>query len=261
MSNTSCSSGHPVKSSKQSGCGTKGASQQIASAEVYATPSAEILRSVIHKNDIVLAYVVRTCKPKHDGSGASVVLEHTGSGPNMAGGRITLCTCKHTMRTSPVFWDDELRSNIWIAGFSSSSFDGKNWLYYLMKVGQKFDSQREIYEYLKASPDVLAKKLATKNERGDIFEPTNFCRNPLDPDDYKNPHANHSHIAGDKWKRDINCQYHGRHPKMLLGDEFNSYCYPNGIIFLNTAKPMTQGNRLMSEGEFLPLLNDVKRDE
>jgi len=160
------------------------------------------------------------------------------------------------MRTSPVFWDDDLNSNIWIAGFSSSSFDGKNWLYYLMKVDQKFDSQRAIYEYLKTVPDVLKNKLATKNERGDIFEPTSSCSKRFDPDDYKNPHVNHSHIEGDKWKRDIDCQYHGRRPKMLLGDTVNSYCYPNGKIFLNTAKPMTQGNRRMSGEDFLALLND-----
>ena len=148
MSTTSCGKRREVKSNKQSDCGARGASQQPVSAEVYAAPPAGVLRNTIRGNDVVLAYVVRTCGPKPDGSGASVVLEHTGSGPNMAGGRITLCTCKHRMRSSPVFWDDDLKSNIWIAGFSSSSFDGKNWLYYLMKVDQKFDSQRAIYEYL-----------------------------------------------------------------------------------------------------------------
>lgn len=259
MSNTSCSRGRPVKDIKQSGCEARGASEQLASAEVYAAPSAGILRNMIQGKDVVLAYVVRTCEPKHDDSGASVVLEHTGSGPNMAGGRISLCTCKHRMRTSPVFCDDDLKLNVWIAGFSSSTFDGKNWLYYLMKVDQKFDSQREIYQYLKTIPDVLKKKLATKNERGDIFEPTSSFSKHFDPDDYKNPHVNHSHIEGDKWKRDIDCQYHGRRPKMLLGDKVNSYCYPNGKIFLNTVKPMTQGNRRMSGEDFLALLNDFPR--
>jgi hypothetical protein len=256
MSKTSCGGGHAGKASKAWDCGKKRVSQPVALAETYAAPPSEILRSLIRGNDVVLAYVVRTCKPKLDGAGASVVLEHTGSGPNMAGGRITLCTCKHLMRTSPVFRGDDLQSNIWIAGFSSSSVDGKNWLYYLMKVDQKFDSQREIYGYLKkAIPDVLKKKLATKNERGDIFEPTNSRSKQFDPDDYKNPHKNHCHIEGDKWKRDIDCQYHGRRPGMLLGDEVNSYCYPNGKIFLNT-KPMTQGNRRMRGEDFLGSLND-----
>lgn len=256
MSNTSCGGERPDKANKQSGCGTKGASQQLASTELYAAPSAKDLRQAIKDDDIVLAYVVKTCEP----SGASVVLEHTGSGPNMAGGRITLCTCKRKMRTSPVFWDDALRSRIWIAGFSRSILDGKNWLFYLMKVGETFDSQREIYERLKSNPEVLEKKLATDFVLGDIFVPKNLCRFEFDPNCYKPPHPNHAHTKPphqDTWKKDIDFQgYGGRHPKMLLGDELNSYCYPKGKIFLDT-KPMTQGNRRMSGEDFLGFLNDV----
>lgn len=260
MSNASCGSVRPVKANKQSGCGTKGASQQLASAEVYGAPSTKELGQVIKDDDIVLAYVVKTCEPKHDPSGASVALEHTGSGPNMAGGRITLCTCKRKMRTSPVFLDDALRSRIWIAGFSRSILDKKNWLFYLMKVGETFDSQRRIYERLKSNPEVLEKKLATDFVLGDIFVPKNPCRFEFDPDCYKPPHPDHAHTKPphrDTWKKDINFQgYGGRHPKMLLGDELNSYCYPNGKIFLTTDKPMTQGNRRMSGEEFLRRLND-----
>lgn len=257
MSSSSCGKRRVVKkTNNRLGCGTKGAAQKFVSGEVYAAPPVGVLRTVIRENDVVLAYVVRTCKPKQGSSNASVVLEHTGSGPNIAGGRITLCTCKHMMRTSPVFCDDDLKSNIWIAGFSSSNFDGKNWLYYLMKVDRKFDSQREIYEYLQSTPDVLKQKLATKNDRGDIFEPRSSLSKHFDPDAYKKPCVNHSHIEGDEWKRDIDCQYHGRRPKMLLGDEANSFCYPSGKIFLNTAKPMSRGNRRMSGEDFFALLND-----
>lgn len=259
MSKASCGSGRPVKVNNQSGCGTKDASQQLASAGGYAAPSTEELRSAIKPDDIVLAYVVKTCESKRDDSSGSIVLEHTGSGPNLAGGRITLCTCKRPMRTSPVFWDEALRSRIWIAGFSSSKGGQKNWLFYLMKLGETFDSQREIYERLKSNPEVLEKKLATDFVLGDIFVPKNLCRREFDPDCYKPPHPNHAHTQPphrDTWKKDINFQgYGGRYPKMLLGDEVDSYCYPNGKIFLNT-KPMTQGNRRMSGEDFLGSLND-----
>jgi hypothetical protein len=162
MSKASCGSRQPVKVNNQSGCGTKGAFQQLASARDYAAPSTKELRSAIKPDDIVLAYVVKTCEPKRDDSSASIALEHTGSGPNIAGGRITLCTCKRKMRTSPVFLDAALRSRIWIAGFSRSILDGKNWLFYLMKVGETFDSQREIYKRLKSNPDVLEKKVGNR---------------------------------------------------------------------------------------------------
>lgn len=256
MSNTFCGRGHPVKANKQSGCGTKGPSLQIASAESYAVPSTKELGQVIKEDDIVLAYVVRTCQPVFDSSGSSPFLRHIGSGPNIDGGRITLCTCKHKMRTSPVFGNDDSKSRIWIAGFSSSKGGEENWLFYLMKVGEAFDDQRGIYERLKSSPDVLAKKLATDNVLGDIFEPMNPCRDPLNPDNYKKPHAEHPHMGDDLWRHDIKSKYNGRKPKMLLGDEMASYCCPVGKIKLNT-KRMTQGYSRMSGEEFLLRLNDV----
>ena len=207
--------------------------------------------------DIVLTYVVRTCQAVHAGAASrSPLLQHVGSGPNLDGGRITLCTCKHKMRTSPVFDDDDLKSRIWIAGFSSSRGGQENWLFYLMKIGGVFASQRDIYQELKkADRNVLANKLASKNVLGDIFEPINPCRNPLNPDDYKKPHPEHRHRLDDLWRSDIKSEYCGRNPKMLLGDKKASYCYSVGKIKLN-AKRMTQGYSRMSGEEFLHRLND-----
>jgi hypothetical protein len=217
-------------------------------------PSIEELGATIQADDIVLAYVVRTCKSVFGGVSSEPHLEHTGSGPNIEGGRITLCTCKHKMRTSPVFEEKNAKSRIWIAGFSSSVGVGENWLFYLMRVGEKFDSQKQIYERLQASPDVLKAKLATKNELGDIFEPKTPCHKPLDPGNYRKPHASHSHIKDDNWKRDIYSEYNGRHPKMLLGEDGYSYCYPIGKILLDARKPMSQGYRRLSGCEFLSRL-------
>ncbi len=257
MNKASCGSRRLVKVSNQSGCGTKGASQQTPSAEPYATPSTQELGQAIKEDDIVLAYVVRTCQPIYGGGLPSPLLRHTGSGPNLDGGRITLCTCKHKIRTSPVFEADDSKSRIWIAGFSSSKGGKENWLFYLMKVDEAFDDQRGIYERLKLSPDVLVEKLAASNVLGDIFEPLNPCRDPLNPDNYKLPHMEHRHIEGDLWRRDIQSRYHGRNPKMLLGDQVASYCYSVGKIKLN-AKRMTQGYSRMSGEEFLRRLVDFQ---
>jgi len=256
MSNSSCGRTRAVKANKQSGCGTEGASRQLASAETYATPSTKELRQVIKDDDIVLAYVVRTCQSVHAGAASrSPLLQHVGSGPNIDGGRITLCTCKHRMRASPVFEDENLKSRIWIAGFSSSRGGEENWLFYLMKVAEVFASQQGIYERLKSDPNVLARKLASENVLGDIFEPMNPCRNPLNPDDYKKPHPEHRHRPDDLWRSDIKSEYYGRNPKMLLGDKKASYCYSVGRIKLNT-KRMTQGYLRMSGEEFFHRLND-----
>ncbi len=155
MSKASCGSRRPVKVSNQSRCGRKGASQQIASAEPYATPSTKELGQAIKEDDIVLAYVVRTCQPIYDGSRPSPLRRHTGSEPNLDGGRITLCTCKHKMRTSPVFVADGSKSRIWIAGFSSSKGGEENWLFCLMKVDEAFDDQCGIYERLGSATFLL----------------------------------------------------------------------------------------------------------
>lgn len=256
MNNSSCNNrNRPTARNKHASCGIKGSAQQTVPDAFYSSPSLEELKKEIAKDDIVLAYVVATCKPIKVEPAASLALIHTGSGPNLDGGRITLCTCKHRMRTSPVFFDKKFSNrSIWIAGFSSSAGGGKNWLYYLMKVGMTFSSQQEIYDHLKATPVILAAKLATNPKaHGDIFEPKTNCSNSFDPSLYELPHPGHSHRKEDEWKKDISVEYYGRNPKMLLGKKGHSYCYPSAQI-LRTGEPMTQGNQRLSGEDFIHAL-------
>ena len=67
----------------------------------------------------------------------------TGCGPNFEGGLITLCTCKHRMRTAI---DIEDWPDAWIAGFTGSSAgEAANFLVYLMQVEHAFASHRDLW--------------------------------------------------------------------------------------------------------------------
>lgn len=56
----------------------------------------ELLRQVGKQDGPAFSYIVKSVKT--DDSGQQ--FEQHGSAPNFQGGRLTLCTCKHQMRTS-----------------------------------------------------------------------------------------------------------------------------------------------------------------
>jgi hypothetical protein len=86
---------------------------------------------------LVYHYVVASIH-RHNGE-----FVQTGCGPNFQGGLITLCTCKHRMRT---YMDPDDWNGIWIAGFTSlPTGNGANFLIYLMRVAYAFASQRDLW--------------------------------------------------------------------------------------------------------------------
>ena len=88
--------------------------------------------------DAVYAYIMSSSSVVLDG----VNLLRKGTGPNFQGGYITLCTCKHRMRTTlPA---DEWRGT-WVAGFTSVECGGRHWLLYLGKVKEAYESQSELW--------------------------------------------------------------------------------------------------------------------
>ena len=66
--------------------------------------------------DKTYSYVVRTVKVKKLES-ATVGFEQHGSAPNFQGDLLTLCTCKHQMRSR--LSADQWQENVWLAGFTS----------------------------------------------------------------------------------------------------------------------------------------------
>ncbi len=120
-----------------------------------------------------------------------------GSGPNFQGDLITLCTCKHRMRT---FLAPEEWSGIWIAGFTSRPTGGKaNYLFYLMQVAHAFESQRELWFSRDILPAAKQAKAAHLDPFGDLYKPRSRKIDRWDPAGYLSPTRNHPH-AGD-WAR------------------------------------------------------------
>ena len=71
---------------------------------------AELADLIEDNSDAVYGYVMSSVKLN------GKLLRQTGTGPNFQGGCVTLCTCKHRMRTS---LPSKEWANKWIAGFTS----------------------------------------------------------------------------------------------------------------------------------------------
>ena len=103
--------------------------------------SLDALRSGCDSRDtLVYSYVIATVDRVDD------AFVQYGSGPNWQGGKVTLCTCKHSMRAfhEPAEW-----KGVWIAGFCGlAAGQGRNALVYLMKVGQAYESHSELWHAL-----------------------------------------------------------------------------------------------------------------
>lgn len=147
-----------------------------------------------YANEFVYSYIIDTIEL--NGNNHNI---QTGSAPNFQGGVITLCTCKHLMRTylSVEQWQGGVDSKIdgkWVAGFT-----GKNKGYalvFLARVGEAFESYADLLAGSKLlTPECQKTKSATRNILGDIYTPkAEGC--------YDAPHPNHVHIHKDAWEKD-----------------------------------------------------------
>lgn len=100
--------------------------------------------------------------------------EQRGSAPNLQGGVLTLCTCKHKMRASVSTSDWPGR---WIAGFTSRSIhDGRHWLFYLAKVESAHESHSDVWNSLPER--VQRAKAAHVNYLGDVYAPERPSNQP-----------------------------------------------------------------------------------
>ena len=174
------------------------------------------------------SYIVTTIKtiPPH------YELRQTGSAPNFAGGRITLCTCKHKDRATIRLSDDpgDPWKGVWIAGLTSKSEDPSRSLAYLMFVDRSFLTQHDIWESLPAQ--CREQKCASNSDIGDLYRPKEVARrHPNDPASYHAPKVGkHVHSTA----RDSSC-WHGDIERwgkrdlphrLLLGHDAQSYRWP-----------------------------------
>ena len=154
-----------------------------------------------------------------------------GSGPNFQGGSVTLCTCKHSMRSSR---DVEEWPGAWIAGFASVSLnpvEHMNQLAYLMKVVEAYPSQSHLWRAL--SPAVREAKAADRDRLGDLYRPKDSLNDPFDPQCYEPPLPDHSHCY--EWQHDIDSIDYGRRPALLVGDQKLSFLWSQPLIASSTS--------------------------
>jgi hypothetical protein len=154
----------------------------------------------------------------------------TGIAPNFQEGLVTLCTCKHFMRT---FMDTEDWVGKWIAGFSGVvAGDGNNVLVYLMKIGYAFKSHQSLWFSDKISEKTKQAKSAQLSKFGDIYQPLNQISNPFAIKNYISPLKNHVHAKNNGWHKDIiyeGCK--GRKAALLIGDANYSYLWDKPMIY------------------------------
>jgi len=186
--------------------------------------SLESLRQKISAGQaVVYSYVIATVRIRN---GRFV---QTGSAPNFQGGVVTLCTCKHFMRT---FIDVNDWPKYWIAGFTGvKAGGGRNALVYLMKVGQAFQSQYDLW-FSDTIPDAVKQaKVAHRDRFGDVFQPKSGPADRFDYRHYVPPVSDHVHFP-EAWRSDVDYSSRaGRRAALLVGDSEYSFLWNESILF------------------------------
>lgn len=189
-----------------------------------------LLRDTRFEREDVYCYVIATVET-HDRR-----LVQTGSGPNFQGDLITLCTCKHFMRTflSTGDWRGK-----WIAGFTGvRAGRGRNALVYIMRVAHPFDSHRQLW-FSEAVPSAAKQAKAADRDRfGDVYPPKSESGDPFDPGRYAGPLENHVHAEGSQWHKDIDyVGSGGRRPALLVGEIGLSFLWNRPMVLYASGLP------------------------
>lgn len=215
----------------------------------------------------VYSYVISSIDKEEVGD----VFRQKGSGPNFQGGRITLCTCKHRMRTYPKITDPN--SAVWIAGFTGVKVHGrKNWLFYLMRVENEknagiFDSHSDLWRF--DSPgwkEIRKEKSSRQHAQGDVFEPkkripSGDSKGKFHPKNYYHPCLGHAHRKHEKtgkprWHKDICYEgQNGRKAVLLLGEKKNSFLWSGPRICFTAGRHPRGEKRWDNLKDFLKALN------
>lgn len=201
-------------------------------------------------DEVVYAYVLTTVKA--DGHGGFV---QTGSAPNFQGGFITLCTCKHWMRTwrTADAWKD-----VWIAGFTGVNIlgDRRNYLFYLLRVQEAFHSHKELWDWLDST--VKKAKNASRHKCGDVYEPTPNLTDSFDPNHYCGPikEPKHVHFKNNDWFKDIDYRNTKtkRRPALLVGVPDYSFLWSRPKIYFKDKLPRTKN--WDNIGEFISFIGE-----
>ena len=189
-------------------------------------------RIVPFGDDTVYFYVVDTVKHHRNR------LYQTGSAPNFQGDLITLCSCKHFMRTAR---DAESWQGVWIAGYTSRSFSDQHELFYLMKTSLAFESHSDLWFSDSVPKETKNAKAANRDKFGDIFQPRSELGAPYSYKSYFRPCKRHVHCDPHLWHKDIKYTkgYSDRMPALLVGDPKLSFLWNEPIVSYHSE--LTQG--------------------
>ena len=157
----------------------------------------------------------------------------TGSGPNFEGGLVTLCTCKHWMRT---FKSAEDWVGKWVAGFTGvGPGRGHNYLFFLMRVAQALESHGQLWFSDAIPAEAKRAKAADENKFGDIYRPRHETGDPHDPREYVPPCRKHVHCEDNHWHDDIDyVGRSGRVAALLAGDAERSFLWNRPAIWFGS---------------------------
>ena len=199
------------------------------------------------REDTVYTYIVTTVE-RREGR-----LRQEGSAPNFQGGLITLCSCKHWMRT---FRDIEAWKRVWIAGYTSKRLGNK--LFYLMRVSEAFESHGELWIADSISEKTKLGKAAHLSRFGDIYKPKSEASDAYTPQDYIRPQKSHVHRDPDIWHKDIDYPAkHGRRPALLVGDPKYSFVWDDPV--LSYPFKLFQGQKKTTLSELFPFIEPSHR--
>jgi len=203
------------------------------------------LRHHFKLNAETYVYVVATVLFTEDG----IHFCQTGCAPNFQGDYITLCTCKHYMRSSRTTDDWK---NIWVAGFTSHKL-GRNYLFYLMQVQIAFDSFREVWETKIPMGRMKRAKDASESIFGDIFRPRSSARtSDFSIGSYEQPTKSHRHWP-DAWHTDVQYKSRwGKHAPLLVGNPEFSFLWTLPLIY--TPRRLHRGHLRFKIRDFVETL-------
>jgi hypothetical protein len=228
-------------------CQLSGADYQTPDAALLLNQNLKSVTQALGADAVIYAYVMTSVK-KENG-----LMMHNGCGPNLEGGLITLCTCKHHMRSAGHWLNDAKKggNNKWVAGFTNNKA-GKNALFYLMKISEAYESHADLWRaFLQLGrQNILDVKSASNNSFGDIYKPKNIrgCTVELRflQGSYENPIVDHAH--DNDWKKDVNYEGYGKHlASLLVGDSTKSFVWTSEMIWSKQSLPRSTKKYLKAE--------------
>lgn len=168
----------------------------------------------------ILAYTIDTVRLE---KGKMI---QTGCGPNIEGGIVSLCTCKHRMRS--YITDIEEWEGNWIAAFCSKK-GRENALFYLMKIEKAYESNFSFWNDLTKDQKIV--KSTNRNIFGDIYEPKYSIVSFQEHNQsfYLPSKEYHRHNFQDR-VYDIEKKFWDRYPKLLRGKTRKSFIWNKPLL-------------------------------